>query len=145
MGGWDSSITGTHSFSKCFHVGLCPGGIKSQWYRGGFCLCQFTFTKCTRSHQVSVATTGVIVVAIPVYGLLNLVCSVHLLNRKGIASLSSWSVNMTVNVIGGEGCRSFGDAMRELDSKALIRGNFVLLGSDTITNADLRPIFEQHK
>ena len=67
------------------------------------------------------------------------------LYRKGIASLSSWSVNMKVSVIGGEGCRCFGDAMRELDGKALIRGNFVLLGVDTITNADLRPIFEQHK
>lgn len=66
INGGDSSITGTHSFGKCFHVGLCPGGIKSQWYRGGFCLCQFTFTKCTRSHQVSVATTGVIVVVVPV-------------------------------------------------------------------------------
>lgn len=52
---------------------------------------------------------------------------------------------MKVHVIGGEGCRCFGDAMRELDGKALIRGNFVLLGADTVTNADLRPIFEQHK
>ncbi|XP_058988077.1 translation initiation factor eIF-2B subunit epsilon-like [Musca domestica] len=65
--------------------------------------------------------------------------------KKGIASLSSWSVNMKVTVIGGEGCRCFGDAMRELDSKALIRGNFVILGADTITNTDFRPIFEQHK
>ncbi|XP_061390600.1 translation initiation factor eIF-2B subunit epsilon [Musca vetustissima] len=65
--------------------------------------------------------------------------------KKGIASLNSWSVNMKVNVIGGEGCRCFGDAMRELDSKALIRGNFVILGADTVTNADFRPIFEQHK
>ncbi|XP_075158274.1 eukaryotic translation initiation factor 2B subunit epsilon [Haematobia irritans] len=65
--------------------------------------------------------------------------------KKGIASLSSWSVNMTVTVIGGEACRSFGDAMRELDSKALIRGNFVILGADTVTNTDFRPIFEQHK
>ncbi|KNC34651.1 hypothetical protein FF38_10276 [Lucilia cuprina] len=65
--------------------------------------------------------------------------------EKGIASLYSWSVNMKVHVIGGEGCRCFGDAMRELDAKALIRGNFVLLGADTVTNADLRPIFEQHK
>lgn len=52
---------------------------------------------------------------------------------------------MTVHVIGGEGCRCFGDAMRDLDSKALIRGNFILLGADAVTNADLRPIFEQHK
>ncbi|XP_054730503.1 translation initiation factor eIF-2B subunit epsilon [Anastrepha obliqua] len=65
--------------------------------------------------------------------------------KNGIASSSSWSVNMTVRVIGGEGCICFGDAMRDLDAKALIRGNFILLGADTVTNADLRPIFEQHK
>ncbi|XP_039961225.1 translation initiation factor eIF-2B subunit epsilon [Bactrocera tryoni] len=65
--------------------------------------------------------------------------------KEGIASLSSWSVNMTVHVIGGEGCRCFGDAMRDLDAKALIRGNFILLGADAVTNADLRPIFDQHK
>ncbi|XP_036318053.1 translation initiation factor eIF-2B subunit epsilon-like isoform X1 [Rhagoletis pomonella] len=65
--------------------------------------------------------------------------------KNGIASLSSWSINMTVHVIGGEGCRCFGDAMRDLDAKALIRGNFILLGADTVTNANLRPIFEQHK
>ncbi|XP_052856281.1 translation initiation factor eIF-2B subunit epsilon isoform X2 [Drosophila gunungcola] len=52
---------------------------------------------------------------------------------------------MTVHVIGGEGCRCFGDAMRDLDAKALIRGNFILLGADTVTNADLRPVLEQHK
>lgn len=52
---------------------------------------------------------------------------------------------MTVHVVGGEGCRCFGDAMRDLDAKALIRGNFILLGADTVTNADLRPVLEQHK
>ncbi|XP_055913277.1 translation initiation factor eIF-2B subunit epsilon [Eupeodes corollae] len=65
--------------------------------------------------------------------------------KKGISSCSSWSVNMTVQVIGGESCRSFGDAMRDLDAKGLIRGNFVIMGADTVTNANLRPIFNQHK
>ncbi|XP_068141084.1 translation initiation factor eIF2B subunit epsilon [Drosophila tropicalis] len=65
--------------------------------------------------------------------------------KQGIAMYASWSFKMTVHVIGGEGCRCFGDAMRDLDSKALIRGNFILLGADTVTNADLRPVLEQHK
>lgn len=65
--------------------------------------------------------------------------------KKGISSCCSWSVNMTVKVIGGESCRSFGDAMRDLDAKGLIRGSFIVLGADTVTNANLRPIFEQHK
>ncbi|KMZ07755.1 translation initiation factor eIF-2B subunit epsilon [Drosophila simulans] len=65
--------------------------------------------------------------------------------RAGIATDAAWSFKMTVHVIGGEGCRCFGDAMRDLDNKALIRGNFILLGADTVTNADLRPVLEQHK
>ncbi|KAH8386856.1 hypothetical protein KR093_003055 [Drosophila rubida] len=65
--------------------------------------------------------------------------------KEGIATFASWSFKMTVHVIGGEGCRCFGDAMRDLDAKALIRGNFILLGADTVTNADLRPVLEQHK
>ncbi|EDW62397.1 translation initiation factor eIF2B subunit epsilon [Drosophila virilis] len=65
--------------------------------------------------------------------------------KRGIAAYASWSFKMTVHVIGGEGCRCFGDAMRDLDAKALIRGNFILLGADTVTNADLRPVLEQHK
>ncbi|KAH8351278.1 hypothetical protein KR084_009441 [Drosophila pseudotakahashii] len=65
--------------------------------------------------------------------------------KAGIATYASWSFKMTVHVIGGEGCRCFGDAMRDLDAKALIRGNFILLGADTVTNADLRPVLEQHK
>ncbi|XP_017006488.2 translation initiation factor eIF2B subunit epsilon [Drosophila takahashii] len=65
--------------------------------------------------------------------------------KAGIATYASWSFKMTVHVIGGEGCRCFGDAMRDLDAKALIRGHFILLGADTVTNADLRPVLEQHK
>ncbi|KAH8416597.1 hypothetical protein KR222_010610 [Zaprionus bogoriensis] len=65
--------------------------------------------------------------------------------KQGIATFASWSFKMSVHVIGGEGCRCFGDAMRDLDAKALIRGNFILLGADTVTNADLRPVLEQHK
>ncbi|EDX01443.1 translation initiation factor eIF-2B subunit epsilon [Drosophila yakuba] len=65
--------------------------------------------------------------------------------RAGIATDAAWSFKMTVHVIGDEGCRCFGDAMRDLDNKALIRGNFILLGADTVTNADLRPVLEQHK
>ncbi|XP_030380761.1 translation initiation factor eIF-2B subunit epsilon [Scaptodrosophila lebanonensis] len=65
--------------------------------------------------------------------------------KQGIETYASWSFKMKVQVIGGEGCRCFGDAMRDLDAKALIRGNFILLGADTVTNADLRPVLEQHK
>lgn len=52
---------------------------------------------------------------------------------------------MTVEVLSSEGCRSFGDALRDLDSKGLIRGDFILMNVDTITNAQLLPLIEVHK
>ncbi|KAI9589698.1 translation initiation factor eIF-2B subunit epsilon [Glossina fuscipes] len=76
--------------------------------------------------------------------------SLHYENVKGfinesLASASCWAIGMTVHVIGGEGCRCFGDAMRELDSKGLIRENFILLDANCVTNADLKSILGQHK
>lgn len=65
--------------------------------------------------------------------------------REGIIKKYSWSIKMTVHVVGSEGCRCLGDALRDLDAKGLIRGHFILLGCDTITNAQLGTILEQHK
>lgn len=52
---------------------------------------------------------------------------------------------MTVHVVGSEGCRCLGDALRDLDAKGLIRGHFILMGCDTITNAQLSSVLDQHK
>ncbi|XP_055585994.1 translation initiation factor eIF-2B subunit epsilon [Uranotaenia lowii] len=57
----------------------------------------------------------------------------------------SWTVGMTVTVVSSEGCRCLGDALRDLDAKGLIRGNFILMGVDTITNANLGALLEEHK
>lgn len=38
-----------------------------------------------------------------------------------------------------------GDALRDLDARALISGDFILLAGDTITNAKLLSIMEKHK
>lgn len=52
---------------------------------------------------------------------------------------------MSVQVISCE-VRSLGDAMRELDGKGMIRGDFILMNFDTITNAKLIPsILKAHK
>lgn len=65
--------------------------------------------------------------------------------RQRIEEGCTWSIGMTVNVIGAEGSQCLGDALRDLDAKALIRGYFILMGADTVTNADLVSILEQHK
>lgn len=52
---------------------------------------------------------------------------------------------MSVQIMGCE-LRSFGDAMRELDGKGMLRSDFILMSFDTITNAKLLPsIMKQHK
>ena len=52
---------------------------------------------------------------------------------------------MTVTIVVSEGCRSLGDAMRDLDAKSLIRGDFILLTGDVIGNIKLLPALEKHK
>lgn len=50
-----------------------------------------------------------------------------------------------MSVVISEGCRSLGDAMRDLDAKAMIRSDFILLGGDVVGNLHLKPILEKHK
>ena len=44
-----------------------------------------------------------------------------------------------------EDCRTFGDAMRDLDAKAVLRGDFVLVRGDTVANVDLKEVIQEHK
>ncbi|XP_055615600.1 translation initiation factor eIF-2B subunit epsilon [Toxorhynchites rutilus septentrionalis] len=57
----------------------------------------------------------------------------------------SWSIGMTVSIVGSEGCRCLGDALRDVDAKGLVRGDFILTGVDTVTNANFAAILEEHK
>lgn len=50
--------------------------------------------------------------------------------------------NITLNA---ENCTSFGDAMRELASDAVIRGPFVLVTGDIVSNMNLRGAMEAHQ
>ena len=53
---------------------------------------------------------------------------------------------MSITAIGNEDCRSLGDAMRDLDSKGLLRNDFILISTgDTISNVNLLPLLEKHK
>ncbi|KAG4066513.1 hypothetical protein HA402_007149 [Bradysia odoriphaga] len=65
--------------------------------------------------------------------------------KQGILEKCSWATQMSVQVIGSEGCRCLGDALRDLDGKSVIRGHFILMGCDAVTNAQLGSIFEKHK
>ncbi|CAO1410861.1 unnamed protein product [Diamesa tonsa] len=63
----------------------------------------------------------------------------------GITNKLTWSVGMDVKIISSEGCRCYGDAIRDLDAKGYIRSNFILMNSDTITNCNLKDIVKIHK
>lgn len=52
---------------------------------------------------------------------------------------------MTVTVIVSEGCQSFGDCLRDLDAKGLLRSTFVLTEPGVISNIKLLPIIKKHR
>jgi hypothetical protein len=52
---------------------------------------------------------------------------------------------MNVKVVVCEGCQTFGDLMREVDTSNAIQGDFFLLYADTICTAQLKPILDMHK
>ncbi|KPJ16936.1 Translation initiation factor eIF-2B subunit epsilon [Papilio machaon] len=56
-----------------------------------------------------------------------------------------WSLTMDVQVIMSETCQTMGDVMREIDAAGLVRGYFVLLGVNSITNVNFASLLEEHK
>ncbi|XP_031341715.1 translation initiation factor eIF-2B subunit epsilon-like [Photinus pyralis] len=64
--------------------------------------------------------------------------------NSSIEKSAGWSLTMKVHVIVSETCRSFGDCIRDLDAKALIRGDFVLLEPGIVGNIKLLPIIKKH-
>lgn len=62
-----------------------------------------------------------------------------------IQQSASWTLTMKVIVIVSESCRSFGDCLRDLDAKGLIRGDFVLLEPGVVSNIKLLPLLQKHR
>lgn len=52
---------------------------------------------------------------------------------------------MDVQIMTSDICHTMGDVMREIDAAAMVRGYFVLLGVNTITNINFAALLEQHK
>ncbi|XP_071452986.1 translation initiation factor eIF2B subunit epsilon [Hetaerina americana] len=77
-----------------------------------------------------------------------LFCCSHADQIKKHIMKSKWkekSSPMSINIIVSEDCRSLGDAMRDIDAKALIRGDFILLHGDLVSNVQMIPILEWHR
>ncbi|ESP01810.1 hypothetical protein LOTGIDRAFT_225095, partial [Lottia gigantea] len=61
---------------------------------------------------------------------------------------SKWSEvgsSMTVTPILSDGCMSVGDSLREIDSKSLIRSDFILITGDVVSNIAIQNIMDIHK
>ncbi|XP_068627611.1 translation initiation factor eIF2B subunit epsilon [Battus philenor] len=56
-----------------------------------------------------------------------------------------WSLNMDVQIIMSETCQTMGDVMREIDGAGLVRGYFILMGVNSITNINFAALLEKHK
>ncbi|XP_053665543.1 translation initiation factor eIF-2B subunit epsilon-like [Anopheles marshallii] len=68
----------------------------------------------------------------------------HYIHQRQAAGCT-WSINMKVSIIGSKSCRSTGEAIRDLDIRNTIRGHVLLLGVNSLTNADLATLMEEHK
>lgn len=73
-------------------------------------------------------------------------CSSHVEKMKSyLQSVRYQKRNLTITPIINDGCRSLGDALRDLDTKGIIRGDFILLRGTAFTNVDLKSLMDLHK
>ena len=77
-----------------------------------------------------------------------LFCRSHADQIKQYISKSRWSKptsTMHIQVVVNSECMSMGDAMRDIDSRSIIHGDFILVCGDVVSNMSLVPVLEAHK
>ncbi|XP_046734185.1 translation initiation factor eIF-2B subunit epsilon [Diprion similis] len=74
-----------------------------------------------------------------------LYCSSHVESLKSYVQSQNYQGLINVHLIVSDGCRSLGDALRDIDSKGIIRGDFILIRGDAFTNANLKRLFDWHR
>lgn len=73
-----------------------------------------------------------------------LYCSSHVELLKKYVNERNYK-NITISLIVSDGCRSFGDALRDIYTKGWIRGYFVLLRGNAFVNTDLEALLNVHR
>ncbi|XP_012270607.1 translation initiation factor eIF-2B subunit epsilon [Orussus abietinus] len=53
--------------------------------------------------------------------------------------------DINISLILSDGCQSLGDALRDIDAKGWVRGDFVLIRGDAFTNANLKNLLDIHR
>lgn len=75
-------------------------------------------------------------------------CCAHSGQIKEHLEKSRWnskSSPVKIQTIVSEDCPSVGDALRNIDSLALIRSDFILVSGDLVSNMDLKEVIAKHK
>ncbi|XP_033216644.1 translation initiation factor eIF-2B subunit epsilon-like [Belonocnema kinseyi] len=73
-----------------------------------------------------------------------LYCSNHVdLLKNHVKSINRHDITLTPII--SEGCRSLGDALRDIDTKGWVRGDFILIRGDTFTNVDFKRLMSSHQ
>lgn len=78
-----------------------------------------------------------------------IMCCSHADQIQEYIDHSKW-LNMSspfkkIQTIASKESRSVGDAMRDIDSRGLINGDFILISGDVVTNLDISKVLENHK
>ncbi|ORZ38414.1 nucleotide-diphospho-sugar transferase [Catenaria anguillulae PL171] len=78
-----------------------------------------------------------------------IVCCAHSDTIKQYLAASQWTDQSTspikVHVIVSRSSMSMGDVLRELDTKSLIKSDFILVNADVVSNLKLEPVLALHK
>lgn len=72
-----------------------------------------------------------------------LYCSGHVEMLKKYVKEKNY--NITISLIISDGCRSLGEALRDIDAKGCIRGCFVLIRGNAFINTDLKALLNAHR
>lgn len=73
-----------------------------------------------------------------------LYCSSHIdLLKNYIKTINRNDIIITTVI--SDGCRSLGDALRDIDTKGWVRADFILIRGDVFTNVDLKRLITSHR
>ncbi|XP_078447976.1 trimeric LpxA-like enzyme isoform X2 [Wolffia australiana] len=74
-------------------------------------------------------------------------CCAHAKQVKDYLEAAGWLAQpkFSVTTIESQDCISAGDALRAIYNKSVIRGDFILISGDTVSNAALTKALEEHK
>lgn len=73
-----------------------------------------------------------------------LYCSNFIDHLRSYVSSKNYT-DISVSLLISDGCRSLGDGLRDIDTKGIIRGDFILVRGDAFINADLNSLMDSHR